>query len=99
MGFLIVSVRARRLGGDAAKSAGALILLLIVLVAVDERVQEQVAKLLNAEPTSTVSGLAARMREIGTVLFDAARTQSLEQAPLLIFVVITTILVLWMFRT
>ena len=99
MGYLVVNVRARRLGGDAVKSAGALVLLLVVLVALDERVQEHLAALARSAPTSTISGFAARVGEIATVLFDAARTQSLEQAPMLIFVVITTILVLWMVRT
>jgi hypothetical protein len=80
-------------------SASALVILLLVLVAIDDRVREQLGVILWGEPTSTLTGAGSQLREVASVLLYAVQTQSLEHAPLMIFVVTATVLVLWMLRT
>jgi hypothetical protein len=94
-----MNVRARRVWSDAAMSAGALAILLAVLISIDERVREQVGALVRGTSASTPADAGHQLREVASVLFDAAQTQSVERAPLMIFVVAATVLVLWMLRT
>lgn len=87
----------RRVGGDALVSALVLGIVLVTLMSIDVRVREQVRTALTA--TSTVSDAGARLRDVGAVVIDAARTQSIEHAPMMIFVVAATVLLLFMVRT
>ena len=89
----------RRVCGDALLSAGVLAVVLGVLVSVDPRVRDQFEAVAMSESPKLGSGLQTRLGEIGYLLFDAARTQSIDHAPLMIFVVCTTVLVLFMWRT
>jgi hypothetical protein len=89
--------RMRRLGSDALISGGVVIAVLIILLSVDVRVREQVRTVLGT--TSSVQAAGSRVGEVGTVLFEAARTQSLDHAPMMIFVVAATVLVLFMVRS
>ena len=92
--------RMRRSFGDALISMGALAALLAGLVLVDDRVREQVAMHFNgAEPSTELAHAGSRLRDLATVVIEAARDQSLEHAPMLIFVLAATILVLFMLRT
>lgn len=99
-GHLLVKSRVRRVFGDALVSAGMIAIVLAVLVSVDERVREQFrAAVDSASPSSVAAGTGTQLSEVGVALFDAARTQSIEHAPLMIFVVVATMLVLFMVRT
>ena len=89
----------RRFCGDALVSAGVLATVLGVLVSVDQRVREQLQAVVRAQSPEFTSGAQARLSEIGYVVFDAARTQSIDHAPLMIFVVCATVLLLAMVRT
>jgi hypothetical protein len=85
----------RRVFGDAMISFCALLLLLVTLVSIDPRVREQMSGVFNA-PLTTVS---AQVREVSTVVFSAAQEQSIANAPLMIFALVATVLVLFMLRT
>ncbi len=90
----------RRALGDATISFFALIILLVMLVSVDERVREQMSVWFGT--TAGPSQLAGAGKEISTlvaVLFDAVKDQSVSHAPLVIFSVVATVLVLFMLRT
>jgi len=80
-------------------SASALAILLAVLISIDDRVREQVGAIARGASTSTLADAGNQLSEVASVLFYAAQTQSLEHAPLMIFVVTATVLVLWMLRT
>ena len=89
----------RRAFGEALVSAGALALLLLVLVAVDDRVREQVSLRIATRPSVQLASAGERVRDLTAVVVEAARDQSLEHAPLLIFVLAATVLVMFMLRT
>jgi hypothetical protein len=91
--------RARRVVGDTLLSVGALILLLLVLVAVDGRVREEIAFRIRSAPSVQLTSVGAQARSLTKVISDAAREQSLEHGPLLLFAFAGTVLVLFMLRT
>ena len=89
----------RRVFGDALISAAALVVLLVGLVAIDDRVRERVVSVIRTgELSSGVSSATSMANDVAGVLMMAARDQSLDHAPLAIFVVAATALVLAMLR-
>ena len=89
----------RRVFGDALVSASVLAIVVAVLVSVDARVRERLHDVITSGPSAFGPDLEAPWDQIGYVLFDAARTQSIDHAPLMIFVVCATVLLLFMWRT
>jgi len=87
--------RVRYFWSDALATVGVLAFVLAVLVSIDERVRERFRLVLSPE---TVGGVGTQLGEVGATLFEAARTQSLEHAPLMIFIVVATVLLLCMMR-
>jgi|SoiMetStandDraft_2_1073263.scaffolds.fasta_scaffold08957_2 hypothetical protein len=93
-------VSMKRTFGDTLISIGALATLLTMLVMFDERVREQVAmRFAGRTPSGELADAGHRMRDLASVVIEAARTQSLDHAPLVIFVLASTVLVLFMLRT
>jgi hypothetical protein len=84
---------------DVLLTAGTLTLLLLCLVAVDDRVRTQLALRFGARASTQLVDAGTQVQDLLTVVSDAARQQSLEHAPLILFVFAGTILVLFMFRT
>jgi hypothetical protein len=90
----------RRVINDALISLGALVLLLVALVSIDDRVRERVTAMVRTPPSSAeIAGAGAQAGQISTVVYKAARDQSLEHAPMVIFGVAATVLVFFMLRT
>jgi hypothetical protein len=92
----------RRVIGDALMSGAALGLILLVLIAVDDRVRDQFSiRFRNPRPAATadLERAGARAGDLVRVISDAARQQALEHAPLLLFAFAGTVLVLFMIRT
>ena len=88
----------RRMFGEASMSAGAVIVLLLVLVAVDDRVRDELS-LRFSNPSVELASAGHQVRNLTSVIAEAARHQSIDHAPMLIFAVAATILVLFMLRT
>jgi hypothetical protein len=88
----------RRAIGEAAISLSTLMALLVALVAIDDRVREQIVLRASAGPAEQLAGLGSRLSDIAAILAIAARDQSIEHAPLMIFVLAATVLVLFMLR-
>ena len=80
-------------------SAGTVAILLLVLVAFDDRVRDQFSRRVAAHPTVALAGVWRQLGDIGAVVVSAARDQSLGHAPLLIFALAAAVLVLFMLRT
>ena len=95
----LVVVLKRRFVNDAVVSLGALTLLIVLLVAIDDRVREQITTRLHAGPTAQISDLGSRLQDVAAIVAAAARHQSIEHAPLVIFAVAATVLTLFMLRT
>lgn len=89
--------RFKRVGSDAFVSAGVLLVVLATIMAMDIRVREQLRAAVIS--SSTIGDAGMRLREVGSVVIDAARTQSIEHAPMMLFVVAATVLLLFLVRT
>ena len=93
-------VRIRRAMNDALISITALTVLLALLAAVNGRVRHEVSSRLNAARAQTeVAEVAANVHSVADDLFDAARDQTIEHAPLAIFVIAACVLTIFMLRT
>jgi hypothetical protein len=90
----------RRVVSDALISLGAVLLLLVALVSIDERVRERVERLVTTPPSSSeIVGVGAEIENVSTLVYKAARDQSVEHAPMVIFAVAAVVLVGFMLRT
>ena len=89
----------RRVFGDAMISLCALLLLLIMLVSIDPRVREEMSGLWGGSGPSAVTSVRTHVTKASTVVLSAARDHSIDNAPLMIFALAATVLVLFMLRT
>ena len=93
-------VRTRRPIGDALISIGAVAVLLAVLVSIDERVRQQVSlRLAPGAAQSQLRGAGVQMHNLAYVVIDVARYQSIEHAPMMLFVFAASVLFIFMLRT
>ena len=93
-------VRIPRAFSDVLISAGALLALVVMLAAFDVRVREQISLRVGAgRPSTQVADAGVAIRDVASVIVTAVRDQSIEHAPLVIFVLAATVLVLFMLRT
>jgi hypothetical protein len=79
-------------------SAAALAFILLVLVSFDSQVREQVQNHFSS-PSVVVSDATHGIKTLSSVAMDALRERSLDRAPLLIFVCLAGLLLLFMLRT
>ena len=70
---------------------------MFALVSFDPRVRDHVSGLLGNG--TTVLPLGARLGELGDALWSAARTQSIDNAPLLVFAAVGTVLTIFMVKS
>ena len=89
----------RRAFREALMSAGTVAILLLVLVAADDRVRDQISRRVVTRPTAELASAGRQLSDFTTVIVSAARDQSLGHAPLLIFTLAAAVLVLFMLRT
>ena len=95
-----MSLVRRRAIGDAVISVGALCALIALLAAYDVRVREQISMRFSAgQPTVQLANAESSVRSLASVVFVAARNQSIEHAPMVIFVLLAVVLFLFMLRT
>jgi len=89
----------RRMCGDLLVSAGVLAAVVGALVAIDPRVREHMYAVAKGTSPGSVADAGSWLREVVLALVDAARTQSIEHAPLMIFAVVATVLLLALSRS
>jgi hypothetical protein len=89
----------RRAFGEALLSAGTVAVVLLVLVGVDDRVRSELTQRFMSNPTQEIASAGQHAQHLTTVIAIAAREQSLAHAPMLIFALAATVLVLFMLRT
>ncbi len=89
----------RRVVGEALMSAGTVAVLLIALVAFDDRVRERISQAFMARPSLELASAGHHVRSLASVIAEAARDQSLAHAPLLVFALAAGVLVVFMLRT
>ena len=92
--------RASRAIGDALLTAGSALALVLALVLLDDRVREQISAVFDPRhPTEAFAGVSWRVSQVTAIVIAAARTQSFEHAPLVIFALAAAILTIFMLRT
>ena len=94
-----MSLVRKRAMGDALMSMSGLVVLVATLAAMDERMRHEVMLRINGDPAAQLSSAGATVRSLTAVIIEAVRDQSIEHAPLVIFVVIGVVLLGFMLRT
>ena len=84
---------------EALMSVGTVVILLLVLIAADDRVREPCSLRVVAHPSVELASAGRQVSDFTTVIAQAARQQSIGHAPLLIFSLAAAVLVLFMLRT
>jgi hypothetical protein len=87
----------RRVFGDAVISFGAVLALLVMLVSVDPRVRYQLSSAWSG--TGAATSVSKDLVEISSVLLQSLQDHGIANAPLMIFALAATVLVLFMLRT
>ena len=82
---------------QALASAAVFSAIVLTLVSVDERVRDRVHGLVSG--TDGVGSLSDRAAFLGDAVWTAARHQSLENAPMVVFATVGAVLFLFMVRT
>ena len=82
---------------EGAISAGVFGALMFALVSVDPRVRDHVSELLGSG--ASVAPWTSRFAELADALWAAARSQSIENAPLLVFATVGAVLTLFMLKS
>jgi hypothetical protein len=81
---------------QTALSAGVFAGILFLLVSTDARVRDHVSDLVGS---GSVGPLGERAGDLGAVLWSALRHQSIDNAPLLVFATVGTVLTIFMLRS
>ena len=91
----------RRAIGDGLLSACALAILLVLLMAFDGRVREQVRMQFDSSTraSSEVASVGVQARALVDVLVESAKVQSRQHRPLMLVVLAGTVLTIFMLRT
>jgi hypothetical protein len=95
-----VSLVKKRAIVDGFISVGSLCALIAMLAAFNPEVREQISMRVSAgQPAAQLSNAEATVRSVASIVLISAREQSIEHAPLLIFVLMAIVLILFMLRT
>ena len=94
-----MGVRARRSIGELAGSVVCFLAVMTALVAVDVRVRERVVLLFSQATGDSVASWGDRVAGLVGAIVQAARDQSIDNAPMLIFAVVAAVLVVFMLRS
>lgn len=81
---------------EGAVSAAVFGAVLFALISVDPRVRDHVSDLFGS---GSVGAWSSRLGDLGSALWMAARTQSLDNAPLLVFATVGAVLTVFMLRS
>lgn len=82
---------------DGAISASVFGVVLFLLVTTDPRVHEQVSDLVNG--TGNIGPWGDRVSDLGSTLWMALKDQSIDNAPMLVFVTVGALLTVFMFKS
>ena len=82
---------------QALASSAVFVLIVLTLVSVDARVRERFNEM--ASGGDALGSWADRAAFLGDAVWDAARHQSIENAPMVVFATVCAVLFLFMVRT
>jgi hypothetical protein len=81
---------------EGATSAIVFAVVMFALVSVDGRVRDCMSDLWGS---GSITPFGDRVGDLGSALWSAARTQSMDNAPLLVFATVGTVLTVFMLRS
>lgn len=84
---------------QAIASAAVFATVLLVLVSVDDRVRDRFNDLVYGGSGGSLTPWGDRAGDLGSALVAAARYQSMENAPLLVFAAVGAVLVVFMLKS
>ena len=84
---------------EGAVSAAVFGGVLFALVSVDARVRDHMSDLVGNGSTASLAPWGSRLMELGDALWTAARHQSIDNAPLLVFATVGAVLTVFMLRS
>jgi hypothetical protein len=84
---------------DVLWSAGALVILVSILVALDDRVRVEIQEHFSVRSTAALYQAESQTRTFATIVVDAARDKVADHTPLMLFAFAGSVLVLFMIRT
>jgi hypothetical protein len=84
---------------QGALSAAVFGAILFALISVDPGVRDHVSDLVGGGGAGSLAPWGSRAKELGDALWSAARYQSLENAPLLVFATVGTVLTVFMLKS
>jgi hypothetical protein len=84
---------------QAIASAAVFGAVLLVLVSIDDRVGDRFNALVYGGSGGSLTPWGDRAGDLGSALVSAARHQSIENAPLLVFAAVGAVLVVFMLKT
>jgi len=82
---------------DGLISATVFGIVLFALISADPRVHDHVSELLSG--ATSVSPWSDRLSDLGSTLWSAARHQSIDNAPMLVFTTVGAVLTLFMLKS
>jgi hypothetical protein len=82
---------------QGAMSAAIFGAIMFALVSVDARVRDHVSELVNS--TTSVAPFSSRLADLGDALWTAAKYQSIENAPLVVFATVGIVLTIFMVKS
>jgi len=85
--------------GEAVLSVGTIAVVLLILVGMDEHVRSEFNTRFMQHPSQHLKSAGTSAQALTAVIAQAAREQSIEHAPMLIFALAATVLVIFMLRT
>lgn len=84
---------------EGAVSAAVFCGVMFALISVDPRVRDHVSDLAGSGGGMNVAPWGGRLMELGDALWTAARHQSIDNAPLLVFATVGAVLTVFMLRS
>ncbi len=84
---------------EVLMSAATVAILLLVLIAFDDRVREHIGRPAVAHRSTELASSGRELRDLTSVIASAARHQTIDHAPLLLFTLAGAVLVFFMVRT
>jgi hypothetical protein len=84
---------------QAIASAAVFVAVLLVLVSVDDRVHDAFNDFVHGGAGGSLTPWGDRATDLGNAVVSAARHQSIENAPLLVFAAVGAVLVVFMLKT
>ncbi len=84
---------------DWAGSLAGFLVVFAALVVVDDRVARHLRALVAHSPAGEVGAVTDRFAALGQAIVMAARDQSIDHAPMLVFTAVAIVLVFFMIRT